>query len=161
MSKFENAYNLKTNDKIPPPHHIVRYLKPTNFELDLITGEIVVMHDGFYPRDKDDALSVNWLEYYGENRNIQLNSLKKAPGMPYDKKARGRLACFIANDVREKLKKLSQDGFNPEIIYSPSEKTPSHASIINIPLRNAELNSLKLFNLCLSEAVLEFIIATP
>jgi hypothetical protein len=155
---FQNPSNLQPHENILNNHHIIRYLKPKQFEIDPITNEIVVMLDGFFPRAQDQSLSVNWCEFYGEDRAIQIEALREAPGLPYDKKGRGQLAVFKVETVKTKLKKLSEDGFQPNVIYTPTANTPSHASIINIPLLSAEVTILKRFNLCYAKL---FLILSP
>ena len=79
----------------------------------------------FYPRENDDYLSSNWLEYHSPDRDVAVNSIRKV--IPLKLTVGGR---FVVLNVGEAIESIIEGGGrSPTISYAPEADNLSHASI--------------------------------
>ena len=127
------------DSKIPPEHHVVRYISPSLVVGDYADGNAFVL------REKEEGLSVNWLEAFkSDDTNFQLSEVRQLSRNCLRKN--GRFAKLNVGNTKQYVSsraKNSRISVNLEFLKAPLEKTsewpadPSHAEIIGIPPGNS------------------------
>ena len=134
-------------DKIPDPHHIARYCKPSDIEDEQIIAT------AFKLRDLDNSLSVNWLEFLNcPNREKEIAELRNILSTKLTVRARAKIAVLNVGEVCEKVLNESPDRRNLKVLHDPefTEKysDPSHAGIYNLRYDDELLAELILEAVC-------------
>lgn len=132
---------LKTKGDIPDSDHVLRYCRPSNI-VDGKPGP-----GAFALRSGERSLSVNWLEFFGEETPVvrQIEKARQAMGANLALKAGGRFAKINAGAAREKIAGLA-------VKHLPTPRNRSHAGIF-YPAGDNEETALELSNLVKSEDV--------
>ena len=105
---------------LPDQDHIVRYCKPTAMGADGLPKV-----SAFELRERDSSLSVNWLEYFGLDRDVSLQQIRQA--IQINLRPNGRFAVLGVTAVKQAVN--AGGGSSPEVYSSPSPGDPSHALI--------------------------------
>lgn len=114
-------------DKIPDPHHIARYCKPTDIEDDQILAT------AFKLREFDNSLSVNWLEFLNcPSREKEIAELRNILSTKLTVRSRAKIAVLNVGEVHNKVLTESPNNLNIEILHDPSGHDQSHAGIYNL-----------------------------
>lgn len=114
-------------DVIPDGDHVVRYCIPrfVNQRTGLPDSDAFTLK-----RDRgEDSLSVNWLEYF--DRNMELNTRNEREAavnavrgvMQYDLEDRGKFAFFSVEDVKRAV--VAGGGTSPYIEHDPQPPQPA------------------------------------
>ena len=118
-----------TGDSLPDGHHIVRYVKPTLVEDEIVDGS------AFLLRPDENGLSVNWLEAFGyDDEDRQLSEVRRLSRLKLAKNGR-----FAKLNVGETKRHVSETVEELGIIEAPLAPTaeyeadPSHAKITGLP----------------------------
>ena len=139
---------MAKGDIIPDGHHISRYAKTTSIINDEITGS------AFSLRSTENSLSVNWLEFFGENNiEINVNNVKQAF---IDKRFNlGAGAKFVVLNVlrmREFVSSETEGNVELSVEHDPYPDDPSHSEVLGIPEDDMMVEEL-LAELITSDAV--------
>jgi hypothetical protein len=119
------------DDPIPDDDHVSRYVAFTKLTRDgRISGA------AFQLRPDEDALSVNWLEYFGlGDRGAEIQEVRK---MFADKgrilQAKAKFAVLDVGATKEYVQQESDDNRVLSILHDPlPSEDESHAGIYNVP----------------------------
>jgi hypothetical protein len=63
---------MKKGQKLPPDHHVVRYVPWSKLRRDENDNVLGVLGEAFRRRDEEKALSATWLEYFSGDRDAQV-----------------------------------------------------------------------------------------
>ena len=126
----------QSGSPIPDDHHVVRYIAPRHVDNGIVNGA------GFLRRPREDASSVNWLEYFDPPIENQLHEVRVATRLRYAKT--GQLARLNIGVTRSYVQQNSPDGLELSFVYDPlraegdSLADPSHAQIQGVPWRTQQ-----------------------
>lgn len=121
-------------DHIPGADHVLRYIKPTQIDGDVVNGE------GFLTRPGEDAASVNWIEYFDPPIENQVAGVRNAVRLNVARA--GRLVRLNIGHAIEYVRKNDPMGLILSFVHDPLEANerfaadPSHALIQGIPMQN-------------------------
>ncbi len=114
-------------DRIPDKDHISRYCAPKTIVDDEIQAT------AFFPRESEDSLSVNWLEYLNcSNRESEIEEIRKVYHSKLHIGAKAKLAVLNVGEVCNKVKTESPDKRNLDVLHEPEEDDSSHSGIYNL-----------------------------
>ena len=114
--------------------NIVRYIKPRMIKNNQVVGEAFCLRSS---RSDEKGLSVNWLEFFGGNKEHQLDQARSKCRLERSKN--GRFAELNVSETRNIHSEELLEKLNLQIIQDPLEKDdnfeadPSHALIIGLP----------------------------
>ena len=127
-------------DQIPDEHHVVRYVKPTLIEDEVIDGSAFVV------RQDEATLSVNWLEAFeGDDQEHQLSEVRRLFRLHLARN--GRFAKLnVGETKRHVLESTEETGASARIGIAAApldpvdefEADPSHAEVTGLPLRDSD-----------------------
>ena len=124
-----------TGNQLPDDGHVVRYVKPS-----LVDGEVI---DGgaFVLREDETGLSVNWLEYFGANDELrQVDEVRNLFRLKLAKN--GRFARLNVSDTKQQVSAGAAEAgiaLKLAMYEAPLAATkqfaadPSHAEISGLP----------------------------
>ena len=124
-----------TGNQLPDDGHVVRYVKPS-----LVDGEVI---DGgaFVLREDETGLSVNWLEYFGgNNERRQVDEVRNLFRLRLSRN--GRFARLNIGDTKEHVSAgAAEAGIVLKLAMSKAPlaatvqfaSDPSHAEITGLP----------------------------
>jgi len=83
--------------------------------------------------NRDDGLSVNWLEYLNcASRELEIAEVRKVYSAKLNVRAKAKVAVLNAGEVRGKIETESPDRRILDILHDPEEKDSSHSQIYNL-----------------------------
>ena len=104
---------------LPDQDHVARYCKPSAMGTDGLPKVAA-----FELRERDSSLSVNWIEYFGRDRQFSLQEIRQV--IQITLRPNGRFAVL---GVAAKEAVIAGGGSSPEVFSSPHEDDPSHVSV--------------------------------
>jgi hypothetical protein len=108
----------------------MRYAAWGRLRRDADDNVLGCLPQAFQRRETEDALSVNWLEYFPGDRSIQITASVKAFRQTID--VGSKSAFGIANVA--KIKALCRDHGSPvRVIYEPTDANPAHSGVRRLP----------------------------
>lgn len=123
-------------DELDPDQHVVRYIQATFMR----AGSRIVEGEAFEPRQGEQEISVNWLEFCGSERGGQLAEIRSACRMGRRSTlARRRRDRFAELNVGVMMSALSEDLDSARVIHDPEDATEeygpnlSHTLITGLP----------------------------
>jgi hypothetical protein len=120
--------NPQTN--LPDDQHVMRYVAWGRLRKDADDNVLGFLPHAFQRRETEDALSVNWLEYFPGDRPTQITASVKVFRQTID--VGSKSAFGVANVA--KIKTLCRDHGSPvRIIYEPTDTNPAHTAIRRLP----------------------------
>lgn len=113
-----------TGDPLPDEHHVLRYCPPSKIDDDGLPAV-----EAFLPRETDNFLSTNWMEYFNEAEVDDVVAqvlvvLRKKLTI----KRKGQLAQLNVSDARCAARAAGYGNVNIE--ERPENGDPSHAGIV-------------------------------
>lgn len=120
---------------LPDAHHVARYCKPTAVQ----NGR--PLPEAFIPRNREEYISVNWLEYFSGTRNKSeqvkriRSDIQKSGSLRLA--ASGKFAVLNVGKTKERI--LSALRVSLTIEHWPLDNNPSHGGIRYD--RNTELDN--------------------
>lgn len=112
---------------IDEEHHVSRYCKPSALGAD---GQ--PLGSAFTLRNKEDCLSVNWLEYYGSNLDEAIECVRQAfRNKPFSLSSNGIFTVLRVGEVKSLI--LKRSSVPVFIEHQPSKNDPSHSGICGHP----------------------------
>lgn len=128
-------------DDLPNDNHVVRYVKPSLIDEEVVDGSAFVLRDNEY------GLSVNWLEAFGgSDQQIQLNNVRRV--FRLKKSKNGRFAKLNVGDTKRLVSEGAKEaglivdlGMTeaPLVRTTEFEADPSHANITGVPLSGGDV----------------------
>ena len=112
-----------TGDPLPDDDHFAHYCSPRQIDDD---GRPAA--HAFLPRESEEYLSANWLEYFGVPRAAAIECVRDALGKKnFTLRRSGRLAVLNVGTA----KKAARDAGNETLCvdHQPEEGDPSHSGI--------------------------------
>ena len=128
------------SDQIPDEHHVVRYVKPTLVEDEVVDGSAFVL------RQDEATLSVNWLEAFeGDDQEHQLSEVRRLFRLQLARN--GRFAKLnVGETKRHVLESAEETGAAAGIGIAAAplnpidefEADPSHAEVTGLPPHDSD-----------------------
>jgi hypothetical protein len=118
------------DDPIPINNHVSRYVSGSK-----ITRSGRITGAAFELRPKENALSVNWLEYLGlEDRNLEIQEIRKVfVAKGWNLRPEARFTVLNVGETKAHVRQESDDNRVLPILHHPSLKDDSHSRIYNVP----------------------------
>ena len=104
---------------LPDQDHVARYCKPSAMGTDDLPKVAA-----FELRERDASLSVNWLEYFGPDRDLSIQEIRQV--IQICLRPNGRFAVLGVAAAKEAI---IAAGSSPKLFSDPQPDDPSHASI--------------------------------
>ena len=110
---------------LPDAHHVARYCKPTAVQ------DGIVLPEAFIPRNREEYISVNWIEYFSGSRNKSeqverlRNDIQKRGTLRLA--ASGKFAVLNVGKTKERI--LNTVRISLTIEHWPLDNSPSHGGI--------------------------------
>ena len=130
----------KPSDRLHRDDHVARWCRTTCVDQETNWPKV----SAFYLREGENDLSTNWLEYYSDDHDDAVNSIRD--NFPLTLTVGGR---FVVLNVGQALDSVANRGArSPNAEHTPEEGNPSHASIwwedihLNNQVFAAELHTL-------------------
>ncbi len=124
-----------SGDDLPNDSHVVRYVKPSLIDDEIVDGSAFVL------RDNENGLSVNWLEAFGVgDQFIQLNKVRRVCRLKRSRN--GRFAKLNVGETKRCVLAWAKEaGFFVDLCITEEplartakfEADPSHAVITGVP----------------------------
>ena len=122
-------------DELPNDGHVVRYVKPTLVDEEVVDGSAFVL------RENENGLSVNWLEAFADaEQHVQLNEVRRL--FRLNLSANGRFAKLKVGETKQRVSANAEEaGISLALTINEAplphteefEADPSHAEIIGVP----------------------------
>ena len=119
------------DDPIPDDDHVSRYVPFTK-----LTNSGRISGAAFQLRPNEDALSVNWLEYFGlGDRDAEIKEVRKVfTDKGWILQAKAKFAILDVGATKEYVQQESDDNRVLSMLHDPSPpEDESHAGIYNVP----------------------------
>ena len=123
------------NDPIPPQDHISRWCKPSQIDNGIVGSSAFMLGTN----DIDDALSVNWLEFFGyADRDREIAEIQHILSLKMiEIKKTSRIAVLNVGQSLDAIEKLLSGKLNVTVLHNPDREEgrwedPSHASIYGL-----------------------------
>jgi hypothetical protein len=128
--------------KLPPEHHIVRYVPWGKLRKDEDDPERVigVLGEAFKMRPTEDTLSTTWLEYFAGSRAEQVNAAVRAVrASKLDVKTK---SGFAIGNVGNIAAVAANRNYSVRVLHEPEEDNKAHAAVRRWPRDDMELFEL-------------------
>ena len=109
-----------SESSLPDEDHVARYCKPSAVGTDGLPKVAA-----FELREQEASLSVNWLEYFGPDRDVSIAEVRQVIRITL--RPNGRFAVLNVAAAREAV--VAGGGSSPKVTSDPVSGDPSHASI--------------------------------
>lgn len=114
---------------IPDDDHISRYVSGSKIANGRISGT------AFQLRPNEDALSVNWLEYFGlGDRNAEIQKIRDVfieKGRTLQ--AEAKFTVLKVGETKKYVRQESKDNRVLSVLHDPLDNDASHTGIYNVP----------------------------
>ncbi|MCK4618544.1 MAG: hypothetical protein KAT52_01225 [Desulfobacterales bacterium] len=112
-------------DPVPNQDHISRYCSAIHCkENGQVTGT------AFRPRQADEYLSVNWLEFFHlADQQDEIQEVRKVLSSKLTLGAKAKIAVLNVGEIINYVHTQSPDARNLKVLYEPEEDDPSHSGI--------------------------------
>ncbi len=108
-----------SRQQLPDQDHVARYCKPSAMG----SGGLPKIA-AFELRERESSLSVNWLEYFGPDRDLAIQEIRQV--IQISLRPNGRFAVLGVAAAKEAI---IAAGNSPDVFSDPQPGDPSHASI--------------------------------
>jgi len=119
---------------IPDDDHILRYIRPRHVENGIVNG------DGFLARPREDAPSVNWLEWFEPPLENQVAGVRSVTRLTNAKL--GHLVRLNAGQTTRYVRENDPNGLTLSFVHDPLDgdgthpPDPSHSLIVGVPVQD-------------------------
>jgi len=112
-------------DSVPKRDHISRYCSGMR-----CTEEGQVTGAAFLPREDEEYLSVNWLEFLKlNNRQEEIQEVRRVLDSKLTLGTRAKIAVLSVGEILEYVLTQSPDSRELNVLHEPEETDPSHSGI--------------------------------
>lgn len=129
-----------TGQRLPPEHHVVRYVPWTRLRKDENDRVDGILSEAFRLRDDETALSATWLEYFPGERPAQLTAAVQAIRASALKV--GSKSGFAIGEVAAIKAACASRGHKVRIVHEPEDDNAAHVAVRQIPREDAQLLEL-------------------
>jgi len=113
------------DDPVPIHNHISRCCFASR-----CTEEGQVTGAAFQPRETDEYLSVNWLEYLQQtNRQEEIQEVRKILSLKLTLTPNAKIAVLNVGDILDHVQAKTPDNRSLKVLHVPEENDPSHSGI--------------------------------
>ncbi|KAB2849974.1 MAG: hypothetical protein F9K44_06295 [Hyphomicrobiaceae bacterium] len=126
--------------KIPPEHHVVRYVPWGKLRKDENDNVLGVLGEAFRLRPNESALSTTWLEYFAGNRSTRVTAAIKAIRASNLKP--GGKSGFAVGNVAAITTTCANRHHKIRIVHEPENDNQAHTSVRRFPREDPELLEL-------------------
>lgn len=139
--------------KLPPEHHIVRYVPWAKLRKDEMNPDRVVgvLGEAFRMRPAEDTLSTTWLQYFAGTRQQQIHAAIRA--MRASRLAVKPRSGFVIGKVGSIADAAAAHSHSIRVLHEPEEDNRAHAAVRRWPRE-----ALELFELLAAEAWSELVL---
>ena len=117
---------LKRGSELPVNDHVMRYVSPNRLRRDENHNVIGFLPQAFSLRENETSLSVNWLEYFGQDLKIS----GKQSVLTFRSSLQLSKSSVFGIARVGKVKELSQRSGKPvRVVYDPTRSNRSHSLI--------------------------------
>ena len=141
---------LSKGQQLSDEHHVMRYVPSSRLRRDGDDNVVGFFAAAFELRPEDDALSVNWVEYFSGDYPSQIELTVKS--VRASKLKVGKNSAFGVAVVGSVKQLAQKSGKSIRVVFSPSDGNPSHTSIQKLPREE-----LVLFEALATEAFTELV----
>jgi hypothetical protein len=128
------------NEKLPPEHHVVRYVPFGKLRKDEDDNPIGVLGAAFKLRDSEQYLSTTWLEYFAAPRRDQITAAIQA--IRASRLSVSAKSGFAIGRVGAIAATCAEHGHSTRIIHEPEDDNKAHAAVRRMPRDDEELLEL-------------------
>lgn len=121
---------LNKGQQLLDTHHVMRYVPWAKLRRDGDDQVIGFLPGAFELREKEDHLSVNWLEHFPGDQEDQVTECVKEFRGKFGVKKKSAFGVAEVGKIRDICQR---SGKAVRIVYSPSPGNRSHASIQKLP----------------------------
>jgi len=115
---------------LPDHDHVMRFVPWTKLRRDENDNVIGFLPQAFELRPDEDSLSVNWLEYFGGNRD---ENVRASITLFRDTRNVGKKSAFGVGQVGKIKQVCNANGAAVRISYDPESDNLSHSVIRRLP----------------------------
>jgi hypothetical protein len=126
--------------KLPPEHHIVRYVPWSKLRKDEDDHVLGVLGEAFKLRPSDKVLSTTWLQYFASPRAAQIRAAVCA--IRASKLKPGGKSGFAVGNVAAITAVCADRGHKIRIVHEPEDDNKAHTSVRQFPREDMELLEL-------------------
>ncbi|MGO9485155.1 MAG: hypothetical protein ACLPX9_11310 [Rhodomicrobium sp.] len=126
--------------KIPPEHHVVRYVPWSKLRKDENDNVLGVLGEAFKLRPDEKSLSTTWLEYFAGDRSTQVTAAVKAIRASNLKP--GGKSGFAIGNVESVASACADRKHKIRVIHEPEDDNEAHTSVRRFPRDDPELLEL-------------------
>lgn len=131
-----DGFSMKVR-KLPPEHHVVRYIPWSKLRKDENDKVLGVLGVAFQLRPGERALSATWLEYFAGEREVQIIAAVHAVRAS-DLKP-GAKSGFSIGKVAVITTACANRGHKVRIVHEPGVDNKAHVAVRRMPGDDAEL----------------------
>jgi hypothetical protein len=135
-----NAGFPMKGQKLPPEHHVVRYVPWSKLRKDEDDHVLGVLGEAFKLRPSEKFLSTTWLEYFAGSRATKIKGAVRA--IRASKLKPGGKSGFTIGKVASIIAACADRGHKIRIVHEPEDDNKAHASVRQFPRENMELLEL-------------------
>jgi hypothetical protein len=114
---------------LPDEDHVMRYVSWARLRRDADDNVLGVLPEAFQLRQDEDALSVNWIEFYG---NSETRVHESVWALRKSRKA-GAKSAFVIGEVGKIKATCTLHGCTVRVLHEPQDGEPAHAAIRRLP----------------------------
>ena len=111
---------IASGDQLPDDDHVSRWCRRR--DVDPESGRPKV--SAFYPRQSEDYLSFNWIEYHAVNHETAIDGIRDS--IPLTKHEDDKFVVLNVAEVMESI--LAGGGQSPSVRFCPKCNNPSHVA---------------------------------
>jgi hypothetical protein len=115
---------------LPDEHHVMRYVSWARLRRDEDDNVLGFLGEAFKLKEKEEYLSVNWLEYFDGERKDKIHLSVKAFRETISV---GAKSAFGIGNVAKIKEICRMNGVSVRIVYEPMKDNPSHSGIRRLP----------------------------
>ena len=113
--------NLDPGDAIPDSNNLARWCRASDVDPETDWPQM----SAFYPRQNEDYLSTNWIEYHAQDHDVAVRAIRDS--IPLTLTVGGR---FVVLNVGKVIDSIAQGGgLCPSVRFCPQCDNPSHVAL--------------------------------
>lgn len=128
-----------TGQRLPPKHHVVRYVPASKLLRDENGNVVGVLGAAFKLREGERALSATWLEYFPGERTQQISEVVQAFRASLKV---GTKSGFAIGNVGAIIAACVSRRHQIRIVHEPEEDNRAHVAVRRMPRDDPELLEL-------------------
>jgi hypothetical protein len=123
---------------LPDEDHVMRYVPWTRLRKDEDDNVLGFLPQAFELKLDEDALSVNWIEFYDGDWQTKIRDSVKAIRRSFDREI-GKKSAFGIAKIRRVKEICLEAGVRVRIVHEPEERNPAHSTMRRLPREDLNL----------------------